>query len=155
MSRALSYSIFSKCGHQPALVDRVAGEAAAEMVVHAAGGHGVEGGQGGVERRRRHRCGRWWRSSSSIDMAWGNFGRPTEAAPAGVVLADERAGRLVQPVPVGQVVGGLEPVEPPDGAGQPPGLLVDGGSRRCASARRWPGTARAKDGIPPRRTGGK
>ena len=72
-------------------VDRVAGEAAAEVVVDAARRHGVE-------RRGDHRRASsapplwaWARSTSSRLIGCGNFGRPAEAAPLAVEL--RRAAR--------------------------------------------------------------
>ncbi len=60
--------------HVPVLVDRVAGEAAAEMVVDAARGHRLQGVLDHLERRRPRPCGRGARRRRSNKSGWGNFG---------------------------------------------------------------------------------
>ncbi len=80
-------------GDHPEGVDRVAGEPAAEVVVHAAGGHGVEGGDHGIEQRRVRRAGVGGQEEL-VAHRLGELGGATEAAPLLVVLGPEvPAGR--------------------------------------------------------------
>ena len=75
---------------EPVVVGGVAGEAAAELVVHAAGGHRVERRRDHLERLRRTRCARYARHRKSSVIAGGNFGARAEAA---VVRLELRARR--------------------------------------------------------------
>ena len=140
-------------GDQPPLVDRVAREAAADVVVHASGRHGVERRDDGVERG-----GRTGAVVVSQEVSEAHRLRelrgPPEPAPLLVEARQHRHRRLVEgrrssggrrPSPagdlatqrLGEAVGLLEQVRAPVGP-----RLVDGvhdlGERRMpAPALRW------------------
>ena len=87
---------FLEVRHEPFFIDRVAGEAAADLVVHAAGRHLVAGvqhhadavpvaGAVGVAQQHQRQAGP------------GELGRVAEAAEARVVLGLELGDRPVQP----------------------------------------------------------
>jgi hypothetical protein len=77
----------SRSAARATLVDRVAVEAAAELVVDAAGRHRVERARSSRARARRAR------SRNSITIAGGNFGAPARSRPTRVELRS-RAGSL-------------------------------------------------------------
>ena len=82
-------------GHEPAGVRRVAAEAAHQMVVDAAGGHGVERPQRHATGRAPRRCPRAaWRRHSSTRVGRGNFGAgpyPPHSVEAGAEPGDDLA----------------------------------------------------------------
>ena len=104
-------------GDQPLGVGRVAGEAAAQVVVDATGGHGVEGAGGHGQGRRRP------------------SGRPVGARVAQGQVDQGRLGELggaAEPAPLG--------VEPPGQLGRPPassrsGCRLGAVGRRAARSR--------------------
>jgi hypothetical protein len=104
-------------GDEPAVVDRVAGEAAAKVVVDAARGHGVEREDDRLpdvaaqEQVEAHRLG--------------ELGCPADAAPRGVDLGEEVVDGLVDHAGTGRRAAGADGGAAADGVGEAVGLLVE------------------------------
>ena len=147
-------------GDEPVRVDRVAVEAAADLVVDAAGGHGVERAGDHLQHLGRG-SGRWTVAATSsrnvIVIAWGNFGARPKPPKRGSNCSCEVRDRAVED-------GGRRARR---GAAPPIAVLsLDGAACSCSacwssSSRRWrhassmASSSRTNPGMPWRSSGGK
>ena len=106
-------------GHQPLLVDRVAGEAAADVVVHAAAGHRVE--RRGDDRAARRPAGAHVGPQHQVEAhRRRELRRRAEPAPLASNDPAQLLQRLVERSVAGQIVGRLDQRGAADGVAATP-----------------------------------
>ncbi len=112
-------------GHEPDVIDRVASETSAEVVVDAAGRHRIQRGDGGLQRiRPRLGCRVVVRPKQQVDAHRpGELGRTAEPSPGVVMGLDERTCRGVERLGAGQVVTDLELLGAAERFGEPARLV--------------------------------